>query len=74
MPTADTFTKSLFTMRCLDDFVPVKHPLGSSRSMVNQALKNIESLLSNMYAADIKGDRPWHGGAQNVLRPPEQAP
>jgi hypothetical protein len=35
MPTADTFTESLFTMGCLDDFVPVNHPLRPVRSRVN---------------------------------------
>ena len=54
----DTFTESLFTMRRLDDFVPNNHPLRSVRTMVNAALKNIEPLLSGMYAADIKGGRP----------------
>ena len=58
MRGADTFTESLFTMRHLDDFVPQNHPLRTVRVMVNQALKNIEPLLSGMYAADIKGGRP----------------
>ena len=58
MRGADTFTESLFTMRHLDDFVPQNHPLRPVRKMVNQALKNIEPLLSGMYAADIKGGRP----------------
>nr|WP_295781342.1 IS5 family transposase [Rhodoferax sp.] len=58
MRGADTFTESLFTMRHLDDFVPANHPLGPVRGMVNQALKNIEPLLSGMYATDIKGGRP----------------
>ena len=58
MRAADTFTESLFTTRRLDDFVPDNHPLRSVRKMVNIALKNIEPLLSSMYAADIKGGRP----------------
>ena len=58
MRGADTFTESLFTMRRLDDFVPESHPLRPVRKMVNQALRNIEPLLSGMYAADIKGGRP----------------
>lgn len=58
MRAADTFTESLFTTRRLDDFVPDDHPLRSVRKMVNIALKNIEPLLSSMYAADIKGGRP----------------
>ena len=58
MRGADTFTESLFTMRRLDDFVPENHPLRAVRKMVNLVLKNIEPLLSGMYAADIKGGRP----------------
>lgn len=58
MRGADTFTENLFTMRRLDDFVPDNHPLRAVRQMVNLALKNIEPLLSGMYAADIKGGRP----------------
>lgn len=58
MRGADTFTESLFTMRRLDDFVPADHPLRCVREMVNLALKNIEPLLSGMYAADAKGGRP----------------
>ena len=45
-------------MRHLDDFVPQNHPLRPVRKMVNLALKNMEPLLSSMYAADIKGGRP----------------
>ena len=40
MRGAETFTESLFTMRCLDDFVPDNHPLRPVRNMVNLALKN----------------------------------
>jgi transposase len=40
------------------DFVPDNHPLRAVRKMVNLALRNIEPLLSGMYAADIKGGRP----------------
>ena len=58
MRGADTFTESLFTMRRLDDFVPDSHPLRAVPRTVNLALKNIEPLLSSMYAADIKGGRP----------------
>ena len=58
MRGSDTFTESLFSMRRLDDFVPPTHPLRPVREMVNVALKNIEPLLSGMYAADIKGGRP----------------
>jgi transposase len=58
MRGADIFTESLFTMRRLDDFVPTQHPLRPVRVMVNAALKNLEPLLSSMYAADDKGGRP----------------
>ena len=58
MRGADTFTESLFTMRHLADFVPQNQPHRTGRRMVNQAWKNIEPLLSGMYAADIKGGRP----------------
>ena len=58
MRGVDTFTESLFTMRRLDDFVPENHPLRPVRRTVNLALKNLEPLLTSMYAADIKGGRP----------------
>jgi hypothetical protein len=58
MRSADTDTESLFSIRRLDDFVPQNHPLRTVRVMVNQALKDIEPLLTSMYAADIKGGRP----------------
>ena len=58
MRGADTFTESLFTMRRLDDFVLEHHRLRPVRRMVNLALKNLEPLLTSMYAADIKGGRP----------------
>lgn len=58
MRGADTFTESLFTMRHLDDFVPVNHPLRPIRVMVNAALVKMDALLGGMYEADIKGGRP----------------
>ena len=58
MRGADTFTESLFTMRHLDDFVPLDHPLRVIRIMVNKALANMDNLFGQMYAADIKGGRP----------------
>ncbi len=58
MRGADAYTESLFTIRKLDDFVPAQHPLRPIRQMVNEALKEIEPLLSGMYAADVKGGRP----------------
>ncbi len=38
--------------------MPKSHPPRPVRKMVKEALKNIEPLLSSMYAADIKGGRP----------------
>ena len=58
MRGADTFTESLFTMRHLDDFVPLDHPLRVIRIMVNKALQKMDDLFAQMYAADIKGGRP----------------
>lgn len=58
MRGADTFTEGLFTMRRLDDFVPVDHPLRRIRVMVNEALAKMDTLFTRMYEADIKGGRP----------------
>ena len=58
MRGADTFTESLFTMRHLEDFVPVDHPLRPIRQIVNEALVKMDALFSGMYEADIKGGRP----------------
>ena len=68
MRAADTYTESLFSIRRLDDFVPQNHPLRSVRVMVNQALKDIEPLLTSMYAADIKGGRPGIAPEKLLLR------
>jgi transposase len=58
MRGSDTFTESLFTLRKLEDFVPVEHPLRPIRQMVNAALAKMDALFSGMYEADIKGGRP----------------
>ena len=58
MRGADTFTESLFTLRKLEDFVPVDHPLRPIRVMVNEALVKMNGLFAGMYEADIKGGRP----------------
>jgi hypothetical protein len=58
MRGADTFTESLFTMRHLDDFVPGEHPLRAIRVTLNQALAQMDTLLSGMYAPVVKGGRP----------------
>ena len=58
MRGADTFTESLFTLRKLEDFVPLEHPLRPIRVMVNAALVKMDALFAGMYEADIKGGRP----------------
>ncbi|WP_197284829.1 transposase, partial [Piscinibacter sakaiensis] len=58
MRGADTFTESLFTMRKLEDFVPVRHPLREIRKMANAALDKLGPTLTAMYAVEIKGGRP----------------
>lgn len=58
MRATDALTESLFTVKKLDVFVPVDQPLRPVRVMVNQALRNIEALRTNMYAVDFKGGRP----------------
>ena len=58
MRGADTFTESLFTMRKLEDFVPVDHPLRTIRSMANAALAKMGPLLTGMYEVEAKGGRP----------------
>jgi len=58
MRGADTFIKSLFTMRHLDDFVPENHSPRPIRAMVNSALVKMDALLSEMYEADIKSGHP----------------
>lgn len=45
-------------MRRLDDFVPGNHPLRRIRTMVNEALVNMDPLFASMYEADINGGRP----------------
>jgi transposase len=58
MRGADTFTESLFTLRKLEDFVPMAHPLRAIRTMANAALVKMNGLFSRMYEADVKGGRP----------------
>jgi transposase len=54
----DTFTESLFSIKKLDDFVPVTHPLRAIRLMVNEALEKLEDLFASMYEDVSKGGRP----------------
>ena len=58
MRGADVLQESLFTVRKLDDFVPVTHPLRPIRHRVNQALVRLDGLFARMYAEDAKGGRP----------------
>ena len=57
MRGADTFTEGLFTLKKLDDFVPVNHPLRVIRTMVDQALAEMGELFAQMYENDVKGGR-----------------
>jgi hypothetical protein len=41
----------LFTMARLEDFVPAVHPLRPIQQMVNEALKRLNRLFNEMYAA-----------------------
>lgn len=58
MRGADTYTEGLFTLKKLDDFVPMNHPLRVIRTMVNKALAEMGELFARMYEDDIKGGRP----------------
>jgi transposase len=58
MRGADTYTEGLFTLKKLDDFVPMNHPLRVIRTMVNMALAEMGELFARMYEDDIKGGRP----------------
>ena len=58
MRGTDTFNEIPFTMRQLEDFVPIDHPLRPIRQMVNAALVKMDALFAGMYEADIKGGRP----------------
>jgi transposase len=57
MRAADTFNEILFTLRQLEDFVPVEHPLRLIRQMVNVALVKMATLFASRYEADLNGGR-----------------
>ena len=42
--------EGLFTVAKLEDFVPAEHPLRAIRAMVNEALKRLDELFSQIYA------------------------
>lgn len=58
MRGSDTFTESLFSIKKLEDFVPATHPLRAIRTMVNDALSQLEELFAGMYEDSSKGGRP----------------
>ncbi|MBX9610372.1 MAG: hypothetical protein K2X51_01960 [Burkholderiales bacterium] len=66
MRGANTFTKSLFTLCQLQDFIPKSHPLRPIRQTVNAALIKMDALFSRMCEDDIKGGAP--------ARPPSSSP
>ncbi len=57
MRGADTFTESLVTMRKLEDFVPLRHPLREILETANAALEKLGPMFTTMYAAEVKGGR-----------------
>lgn len=58
MRGSDVFMEQLFTVKRLEDFVPVDHPLRPIRTMVNEALLRLDGLLEGMYSATSQGGRP----------------
>jgi len=58
MRGADSFQEQLFTMKTLEDFVSVVHPLRPIRERVNRALVKLDGLFAQMYASDHRGGRP----------------
>lgn len=58
MRGADVFSEQLFTVKRLDEFVPMDHPLRPIREMVNEALSRLDGLFESMYAPSHKGGRP----------------
>jgi len=58
MRGADSFQEQLFTMKRLEDFVPVDHPLRPIRERVNHALVKLDGLFARMYADEHRGGRP----------------
>jgi len=52
MRGADSFQEQLFTMKTLEDSIPVAHPLRPIRARVNRALAKFDGLFAQMYASD----------------------
>ena len=58
MRGADVFSEQLFTVKRLDAFVPLDHPLRPVRAMINEALGRLDGLFEQMYEPAWKGGRP----------------
>lgn len=58
MRGTDDMQESLFTVAKLEDFVPGDHPLRSVRSLVNEALKQLNELFNSIYAASGRASIP----------------
>ena len=50
MRGADEMQESLFTMSKLEDFVPADHPLRPIRTLVNEALEQLNGLFNKIYS------------------------
>jgi transposase len=50
MRGADDMQESLFTMSKLEDFVPADHPLRPIRTLVNEALQQLNGLFNKIYS------------------------
>jgi hypothetical protein len=48
MRGADGYTESRFTVAKLDDFVPANHPLRPIRTWLNEALKRIDMVFTDI--------------------------
>lgn len=62
MRGADVMQESLFTVKRLEDFVPISHPLRGMRDLFNTALKRMDADFNAMYA-----DRGRHSIAPEKL-------
>lgn len=58
MRGVDVFSEQLFTVKRLEEFIPVSHPLRPVRDMVNEALRRLDGLFAGMYEPSHKGGRP----------------
>ncbi|MGE6333277.1 IS5/IS1182 family transposase, partial [Stenotrophomonas sp. NPDC077659] len=58
MRGVDVFSEQLFTVKRLEEFIPVSHPLRPVRQMVNEALGRLDGLFERIYEPAWKGGRP----------------